>query len=56
MLYLEACIERHYLRILIFFFILGWLYLYFGNKRNELAVKRTAGEIKDYVDDSWFPF
>lgn len=57
MLYLEACIEKHYLKFLIFMFVLGWLYMYYGNKKNELAVKRAAGEITDYVDDySWFPF
>jgi len=48
MLYLEACIEKYYLRIVILLFILGWLYLYFINQRN-------IDKINDKVKD-WCPF
>jgi hypothetical protein len=48
MLYLEACIEKYYLRIVILLFILGWLYLYFINQRN-------IDKINDQVKD-WYPF
>jgi len=29
---LEACIEKYYLRFLIFMFVLGFLYLNFGDR------------------------
>ncbi len=49
---IEACIEKHYLKILIFLFVLGWLYLYFLNQREE----RIKNGIKDAISCSWLPF
>ena len=48
--FLEACLEKHYLRILIFMFLLGATYLYFENKKRE-----RLDDITDEVRD-WFPF
>ena len=48
MLYLEACIEKYYLKMLIVLFVIAWLYLYFLNRKD-------TDKITDRID-SWFPF
>jgi len=35
---LEALIEKYYFRILIFLFILGWLYLNYGDRIQILKI------------------
>ena len=48
--FLEACVEKHYFKILIFMYLLGATYLYFeGRKRERLE------DLRDEARD-WLPF
>jgi hypothetical protein len=35
MYFLEACLEKYYIIFLMFMFLLGTVYLYYENKKNE---------------------
>lgn len=50
MSYIEACIEKHYLKILIFMYLLGATYLYIEGRKRE-RLEDIQNEIKD-----WFLF